>query len=162
RDRKASSAVASGFSRTSTIDVLIGETDTQFNAPRWSPDGRLIAVERHRLGDDPEIVVVDPASQSLRVVAARPQTRIVMPAWRRAGGALVAAGAGDDQVFMLVETPLDASGPLRPLTHTSGGATWPDVSPDGRLLTFVGYTIDGSDIFTMPYPAGAPAETTAD
>ena len=40
----------------------------------------------------------------------------------------------------------------RQLTHTTGGATWPDVSPDGQTIVFVGYTADGYDLFTMPYP----------
>jgi Tol biopolymer transport system component len=45
------------------------------------------------------------------------------------------------------------------LTHTTGGATWPDVSPDGRTLAFVGYTTGGDDLFTMPYPAPAGPST---
>jgi hypothetical protein len=32
---------------------------------------------------------------------------------------------------------------------------WPDVSPDGRTIVFVGYTTDGSDLFSMRYPAAA-------
>src|SRR5262245_47187206 len=33
-----------------------------------------------------------------------------------------------------------------------GGAKWPDISPDGSTIVFVGYTADGFDLFTMPYP----------
>ena len=41
---------------------------------------------------------------------------------------------------------------VRRLTHLTGGATWPDVSPDGRVLAFVGYTAEGFELFSMPYP----------
>ena len=37
------------------IETLMSEPDTQFNTPRWSPDGRLLALERHVLGSESEI-----------------------------------------------------------------------------------------------------------
>src|SRR5439155_10965388 len=59
----------------------------------------------------------------------------------------------DEDTFNLYEFDLDHDGTTpRPLTHVSGGAVWPDVSPTGDLLTFAGYTVDGFDVFTMPYP----------
>ena len=73
----------------------IAEPDTQFNAPRWSPDGRTIAVERQRLGALPEIVLVDVATKPRRVasdsgardrhadLAARRPTRSSRPRTRR-------------------------------------------------------------------------------
>ena len=44
------SSEASADELTTDINVLVSEPETQFNAPRWSPDGRSIAVERHRRG----------------------------------------------------------------------------------------------------------------
>jgi len=94
------------------------------------------------------------------VIAAAADTRIVMPTWRPDGRAIVAALAKGDQVFNLYEFPLDESRAARQLTHTSSGATWPDVSSDGRTIVFVGYTTSGYDLFSMPYPvAPAPART---
>ena len=147
---RTSVSVVSGFSRT-VITTLIAELDTQFDGPRWSPDGRTIAVERHRRGGMPEIVVVDAATKAVRVVAAAPHTRFVTPAWRPDGAAIVAAVAPGDETFNLVELSLDGS-TRRQLTHTTGGARSPDISPDGTAIVFVGYTIDGDDLFTMPYP----------
>jgi hypothetical protein len=147
-------SVASGFSRTNAITTLIAEPDTQFDAPKWSPDGRTIAVERHRLGAMPEIVTVDVDTRAVRVVAAAPRTRFVMPAWRPDGAAILAAVAPDDQTFNLYEFSLDGA-TARQLTHTTGGVTWPDVAPDGKTIVFVGYTTDGYDLFSMPYPSGA-------
>jgi WD40 repeat protein len=135
------------------IEMLVSEPDTQFNSPRWAPDGRSIAVERHRLGSLPEIVVVDIAARSVRVVAARPKTRILMPAWRPDGRAIVAAAADEERPFNLFEFQASGDGQVRQLTHVSGGALWPEISPDGRTIVFVGYTPDGFDIFSMPYPS---------
>jgi hypothetical protein len=138
------------------ITTLISERDTQFDLPRWSPDGRTVAVERHRLGAMPEIVLVDVTTRAVRVIAAEARTRFVMPAWRPDGGAIVAAVAPEEETFNLFEIPIDGSRG-RQLSHTTGGAIWPDVSPDGRTIVFAGYTTDGYDVFTMPYPE----ETTA-
>ena len=140
--------------RGTALEVLIAEADTQFDTPKWSPDGRTIAVERHRTGALSEIVLVDVATRAVRVVASDAATRFVMPAWRPDGGAIVAAAAPEDETFNLREILVDGSG-ARQLTHSTGGATWPDVSPDGRTLAFVGYTTGGDDLFTMPYPAPA-------
>ncbi len=149
KTRPTSTDVGRDFSPA--VAALISEPGTQFNAPRWSPDGRLIAVERHRRGSLSEIVVVDPATGMVRVVASRADARIVTPAWRRDGMALIAAVGVEDEPFNLFEFTI-AGGESRQLTHTTGGATWPDVSPDGRTIVFVGYTADGFDLFTMAYP----------
>jgi hypothetical protein len=142
--------------RTPRIATLVAEADTQFNAPRWSPDGRHVAVERHRLGVAPEIVIVDVATRDIRIVAAAERTRMVTPAWRPDGRAIVAAVAPEDRPFNVFELDLEDPPTLRQLTHSSGGATWPEVSPDGKTLVFVGYTPDGQDLFSLPYPTDAP------
>src|SRR5262249_35174050 len=123
----------------------------------FSPDDRFVAVERHRRGADPEIVVVDGAAGTVHVVAARPKTRFVTPAWTPSGDAIVAAVAAGDEPFNLYEFPLNDPRSSRQLTHTPGGARWPDVSEDGRTLVFVGYSPDGYDIYSMPYPPRDPS-----
>ncbi|MGH9141991.1 MAG: hypothetical protein ACRD2I_12745 [Vicinamibacterales bacterium] len=134
------------------ITTLIAEPGTQFDAPKWSPDGSTIAVERHRQGGWPEIVIVDVRTGSTRVLASASGTRFVTPSWRPDGGAIVAAAASDDGTFDLFEYSLDGTH-ARQLTHTSGGALWPDVSPDERVIVFVGYSPDGYDLFSMRYPS---------
>lgn len=143
------------LSSPGAVDTLAGEDDVQFNAPRWSPDGTRIAVERHRRGSRPEIVIVDVAARTLTALSfAEGDTRAVMPSWRPDGRGLVAAIASGDRPFNLVEVDLDRK-TTRLLTHTTGGATWPEVSPDGRTIVFVGYTTAGYDLFAMPFPADA-------
>ncbi|MBI3491057.1 MAG: PD40 domain-containing protein [Acidobacteria bacterium] len=137
---------------TPRIDTLISEPETQFNAPRWSPDGRTIAVERHRLGANAEVVLVDVATKVTRVVATDARGRAVTPAWRPDGRALVVAMAHESEPFNLYEITIDGSTAARQLTRSTGGVTWPDVSPDGRTLAFVEYMADGFELYSMPYP----------
>jgi hypothetical protein len=136
-----------------TVVPLVAEPDVFFDAPRWSPDGRTVAAERHRLGSLPEIALVDVATRSVRILAADAHTRFTMPTWRPDGAAIVAAAAPEQETFNLVELAIDGSA-MRTITHTTGGAIWPDVSPDGTTIAFAGYTTAGYDVFTMPYPAG--------
>lgn len=139
-------------------DVLAAAPETQFNAPRWSPDGRAIAVERHVSGRRSEVVIVDVTTRAIQVVASAPRARFVTPAWRPGGRAIVVSGAPDDRPFNLVEIEIDADrAPIRArqLTHTTGGATWPDVSSDGSTIVFVSQTAGGFDLFTIPYPESA-------
>ena len=139
------------------VHVIAAGQGTQFNTPRWSPDGRTIAVERHRLGAYPEIVTIDVASRELQVVAASARARWVTPAWRPDGRAIIAAADLDGGSFDLYEIALPSLR-LRRLTDTSG-ATWPAMTPDGRTLVYVGYTPDGFDLFSTAYP---PGESGAD
>lgn len=135
-----------------TVATLVAEADTQFVAPRWSPDGRRIAVERHRLGAGSEVVIVDVDTRTQQLVATG-ATRAVTPAWRPDGRAVVAAVDVPDGPFNLHEFTIDGERVLRrQLTSTAGGAISPDVSTDGRTLLFVGYTADGYDVFAQPYP----------
>ena len=150
--------------RTGAITTLISEPDTQFNAPRWSPDGRTIAVELHRPTAGTaasDVVLIDVASMNMRILPWTGPVRMVTPTWRRDGGAVVVAVAAGEEPFNLYEFNLDGVSPPRQLTRTTGGATWPDVSPDGHTIVFVGYTVDGFDLFTMPYPADTDVADTA-
>ena len=76
--------------------IAISEPDTQFNAPRWSPDGRTIAVERHVIGRQSEIVIVDVATRAVRSIAWNARARVVTPAWRPDGRAVIAAADLDE------------------------------------------------------------------
>jgi hypothetical protein len=137
--------------RESDITVLASEAEMQFNAPRWSPDGRQIAVERHRIGALSDVVVVDIATHDVRAIASLADARVVTPAWRPDGRAIIAAVAREKEPFNLVEFSIDGTSEARQLTHTTGGATWPDVAPDGSTIVFVGYTDAGFDLFETAY-----------
>jgi Tol biopolymer transport system component len=141
-----------------------------FASPRWSPDGQHIAVERRLRGGPSEIVLVDPETQGVTVVVSTRFGRNVRPVWTPDGGALLFAsdrGGGPFDLYRLtlaVEGQRVAAGALERLTEQAGGATAPDVSPDGRTVVFVGYTADGYDLFQMPLVpvANGYAEVQAD
>ncbi len=141
-----------------TPRVLASAASTHFDAPRWSPDGGSIVVARHRPGAQSEIVLVDPTSGVIRVLASASNARIVTPTWRPDGQAVVAAADYEGDTFNLYEFEIGQP-PGRPhrLTKTTGGALWPDISPDGTSLVFVGYTVEGSDLFTLPYARATEA-----
>ncbi len=126
--------------------------DVQFTAPRWSPDGRSIAVERQVRGRLPEIAIVDVKTGAARIVAASPTSRCVSPAWTPDGQRLLFAadtGGGPFQIFSIRL----ATGAIEHLEDAGRSAKSPDVSQDGQSLAFVGYTPDGDDVFTMPLAA---------
>jgi len=149
------------------IEPVLAEPETQYATPRWSPDGRMLAVERHRLGTGSEIVLVDPATRQVRPLA-RGATRAVTPAWRPDGKALLAAVDSEDGPFNVFEYGLGPGAVGRQLTNFPGGATWPAVSADGQTLVFVGYTPEGFDLFSQAYRPltlvtdGLPSNTSGD
>lgn len=136
--------------RVAEVVTLASEAETQFDAPRFSPDGRLVAAARQRLGALSEVVVLDAVTGATQMVAGAASARIVTPTWAPDGQRVIAAADYGESPFDLFEYPIDGSAPRR-LTATTGGATWPDVSPDGRSIVFVGYTTAGYDLFSIPY-----------
>ena len=150
----------------STPAALVSTPDTEFAAPRWSPDGRWIAVERHVRGSLPAVAIVDAASGAVRVVAASADARCVTPVWLPGGQRLLFAAAAGDAPFTLFA--VDATtGAIERLEGIPSGRS-PDVSADGRTLVYVGYTPDGDDLFTVPladarwaHTAWTPAEEPA-
>jgi hypothetical protein len=144
-------------SRTGEIVVLAAEPGTQYSAPRWSPDARLLAVERRRQGTLPDVVVIETATREIVRTFADAGARVVTPAWRPDGQAVVAAADFDGGSFDLYEFPIEAGAPVRRLTRTRG-ALWPDVSPDAATIVFAGYDANGYDLYSVPYATIAQGE----
>jgi dipeptidyl aminopeptidase/acylaminoacyl peptidase len=133
----------------------LSSPDMTYESPRWSPDGTHIAVARQIIHGPSEIVLVDALTGRVAVVDRSP-SRNVTPAWMPDGRTIVFA-SDRDGVFNLFARQIRKTalgeiepGPLARITTLEGGATFPDVSSDGRSLVFVGYTTAGYDLFTMP------------
>jgi WD40-like Beta Propeller Repeat len=124
----------------SAPDVLISEPGVHFAAPRWSPDGRRIAVERNQA-----IVIVDPAAK--RVERSIVGSRQITPTWVSNDVLLFAADSG--RGFQIYRLDLRTSA-VQVLEATGPDARSPELSPDGRTLYFVGYTAGGFDLFALP------------
>jgi hypothetical protein len=139
-------------------------------SPRWSPDGRHIAFERRVRGGPSEIVIIDPDTQGVMVAATWPSGRNVTPAWAPDGRTLLFSSDRTGGPFDLYRVTLEPNGDallagaVERLTGQAGGARAPDVARDGRSVVFVGYTIDGYDLFSMPLPAAGtqPAFVTGE
>ena len=138
--------------------IELAESGTEYASPRWSPDGRWLAVSRRLRAGLTQIVVVDTATGALSVLVSSDRARNVTPAWTPDGGTIVFAadqGGGPFNLYA-VDLRLAAGAPPQPglvhqVTDLASGASYPDVSADGRQLAFVGYTSAGYDVFVLPF-----------
>ena len=131
-----------------TPTVINGDALTDWSSPRWSRDGRWIAAERRVVGGPSEIVLIDPATRSVRRLVASYERRTVSPAWSADGTRIIFAAADRRTGFQIYSADV-ASGTLLRLVDTGPDAHSPDVSQDGRTLVYVGYTPEGSDLFSL-------------
>src|SRR4029453_6183260 len=67
--------------RIATPEIFLSTPATDYATPRWSPDGRSIAVERRLVGGPSEIVIVDVATRRERRVVSSRDARNVTPYW---------------------------------------------------------------------------------
>jgi Tol biopolymer transport system component/phenylpyruvate tautomerase PptA (4-oxalocrotonate tautomerase family) len=160
RRELATMPFSTGEHRRFTPATLVSEADTDYSAPRWSPDGRWIAAERRRPGARSEIVVIDPRTREIRVVASTPGHRSVTPAWMPDSSHVLFASDEGAGPFRIFRVDLSTGLVLRLEGTGSASVRAPDASPDGSRLAFIGYTTGGYDVFTMDLTSArwTPAE----
>jgi hypothetical protein len=127
--------------------ILISEPATDYGSPRWAPDAMFIAAERRRTGGGSQIVLIKASDRMLRVLAELPGGRNGAPTWTPDGRRVLFSAAVGREPFRIYSVEI-ASGVVSRLEGT-GSAQSPDVSPDGRSVVYVGYTVEGYDLFSM-------------
>jgi hypothetical protein len=134
--------------RTALPQILLSDPAIDYALPRWSPDGRSIAVERRHRGNVATIAVIDVASRQVREIPTLSGGRSGAPVWMPDGTAVLFSAAVGDQPFRIHRFEL-STGALSRLEGTGGSAQSPDVAANGSRVVFVGYTPDGYDLFAM-------------
>lgn len=153
--QEAGRRILATFAAPATGDVaapaaLISEADTEYSAPRWSPDGRSLVAERRQLGGPSELVIIDVATRAVRPIVSSRSARHVSPVWVANGSAVLFASSTPDRGFTLHSVDV-ASGRVRERQDAGIGARSPTVSPDGTRLVFVGYSASGYDLYSLPF-----------
>ncbi len=135
----------------------VGMAGCAYATPRWSPDGARIVAVRQCTGSLPAIVLIDAGGTRERLVTPDGRTRNITPAWSPDGRAILFASDREDHRFKIygIDAAIEgtpADGRIDALVDAPGGATWPDVTPDGRTVVFTSLTADGFDVFAAPLP----------
>ena len=136
--------------------VIVDDAESDFGGPRWSPDGtRIVATRRYR--GRFEIVLVDPATGTVSPLLSRADARLTTPSWTPDGASVLFAAAPANEPFNIFSIDI-ATGAIRQITDTRGGAQFPELSE--ASLLYVGYTVDGYDLFSVPYDAASSSPST--
>jgi Tol biopolymer transport system component len=123
-------------------------------SPTFSPDGRLIAYSRWKLGGYRDIHVYDLASGVDRPLAV--DRALDLDPRFSPDGRFLLFSSDRTGIYNIFAYEL-ASGRLYQVTNVIAGAFQPAVSPDGRRLVFSGFTSEGFDLFETAYePARWP------
>lgn len=126
--------------------LLHNERFDQVFEPRFSPDGRTVAISRWQRGGYRDVQLVDVATGRVTAVT-HDRALDTGPAWSADGETLYFSSdrTGIANIYAYRTT----SGTLRQITNVVSGAYQPAVSPDGERLVYVGYTSYGFDLFGL-------------
>jgi hypothetical protein len=139
---------------------LRDDPGTHYAAPRWSPDARFIAAERRRLGSRPDVVVIDVATREISKTISVNEGRVGEPEWFGGSGRLLVSVERPNEPFNLYQIDLTGDGRAHRFLELPNGSRAAAISPNGDRLAFVGYTVDGYDIFSAALPPAGDEVST--
>jgi hypothetical protein len=125
--------------------------------PRWSPDGRWIAVARWTAGAHFDLVLLDGEGKVVQEVT-RDRAIDTSPAWSPDGRWLLWASdrSGIPNLHAVeIDPETGRPGPRRQVTNVLGGAGYPAVDPTGRWIYFSGYHAGGWHVERIPFEPGS-------
>jgi hypothetical protein len=137
---------------TRTMRPLVeSERFQQFFTPRFSPDGRQVAVSTWRPGGYRDVLLIELDTGRVRHVT-RDRAQDTGPVFSPDGRTLYFSSdrTGIANIYAYHLT----TGALRQVTNVIGGAYQPAIAHDGRTLVYVGYTSWGFDLFAMEIEPG--------
>jgi hypothetical protein len=114
--------------------------------PRFSPDGRSIAISRWRHGGYRDVQIVDVETGRVTEVT-DDRAQDTNPIWSSDGDTIYFSS--DRTGIANIYAHHLPSGSQRQITNVIAGAYQPAISPDGRHLVYVGYTSYGFDLFHL-------------
>jgi Tol biopolymer transport system component len=127
--------------------LVPAEPDVELANPRFSPDGRLIAVSRFK-GGRRDVIIYDLQGRIFEEVT-RDRAQDVDPTWTKDGHWLIFS-SDRTGIYNLYAYELETKR-LRRLTNLIGGAFQPCLSPDGKTVVYRGYSADGYDVYSIPF-----------
>jgi hypothetical protein len=134
-----------GVSHTRTL-VPSGRFDQAFT-PRWSPDNIHVAYSSWSRGGYRDVRIVDTRDGSFEPVTLD-RALDQDPSYSADGTTLYFTS--DRTGVMNVYAYDVATHALSQVTNAINGAYYPEASPDGKTLAYIGYTAKGFDLFVMP------------
>lgn len=128
----------------------------QMSNPRFSPDGKTIAVSRYTRGRR-DIVLYDLEGKLLDQIT-DDRAQDTDPTFTADGRWLVFSS--DRTGFYNLYAYELATKTLRQITNVTTGTFQPDISPDGTTIVYRGYSADGFDVYRLPFePERGPIVT---
>jgi Tol biopolymer transport system component len=131
--------------RQETLNGL--ESDVVLTHPRWSPDGKSIAVSVWKNGLQ-GIGLVDLGNKKVSMIL-MDRFQDLTPVWSPDGKVLLFS-SDRTGVYNLFAYEVETA-ELFQVTNVLGGALTPDVTPDGREIIFSYYSSRGFDLHRMPW-----------